>query len=378
MAKLEWMRVGKNGLRLNMQGKQRMGIFKRVLFVLLLPVLSSSAQEQAKPKLESAETCKECHKQHYMEWANSGHAHFSREQNLPFVRLSGRVGAGKRDISHCQGCHEPLRQFSDSVSDSKIIVRERVTCDFCHSVQIDHPRQKFTLHPSGAKQGPIEKTESPKHKVAYSREITSSDFCLVCHHKSRDDHRQLRKEFPPELINCQSCHMPLRRDGSKGHSHAFPGRFSEEMLQKAFEFDVVVQEVDAGLQVDVKLTNIVNAHSVPPAPAGYSYIVLWVTAQDVSNKVVWKNWDVKPSDEPILATIHADSRGVVPQAIYVKAKESKGFQYLLKDKTIRWVEARLVSYALAPREVARMKLKDPFYTRGRTMAFRRLCLGNDN
>ena len=61
----------------------------------------------------------------------------------------------------------------------------------------------------------------------------------------------------------------------------------------------------------------------------------------------------------------------------MKAKESKRFQYLLKDKTIRWVEPRLVSYALAPGEVARSKLKDPFYTNGRTKAFRRLYLGND-
>ena len=284
-----------------------MGVSRRVLFVLLLSAVSSSAQEQATPRLESAETCKKCHEQHYMEWANSGHAHFSGEQNLPFVRLSERVGGGKRDISHCQGCHEPVRQFSDSVSDTKIIARERVTCDFCHSVQIDHAREKFRRHPSGAKQGPIEKTESPKHAVAYSREITSSDFCLVCHHKSRKHHRELRKEFPAELINCQSCHMPLRRDGSKGHSHAFLGRFSEEMLQKAFEFDVAVHEVDAGMQVDVKMKNIVHAHSVPLNPTGYSYIVLWVSAQDVSNKVVWKNWDLKPSAEPIFATIRPDS-----------------------------------------------------------------------
>lgn len=348
------------------------------LAVFLISVLPLSAQDQARPKLESAETCKECHEQYYMEWANSGHAHFSREQNLPFVRHSGRIGGGKGDISRCQGCHEPLRQFSDSVSDSNIITRERVSCDFCHSVQIDHAQQKFKLHPTGAKQGPIEKTESPKHKVAFSKEIMSSDFCLVCHHKSREHHRELRKELPTELINCQSCHMPLRRDGSKGHSHAFLGRFSEEMLQKAFEFDLAVQKVDAGLQVDIKMENIVNAHSVPPNPSGYSYIVLWVSAQDVSNKVVWQNWDLKPSKEPIFATIRADNRGVIPQAIYVKAKESKGFQYLLKDKTIRWVEARLISYALAPSAVAKSKLKDPFYTRGRTMAFRRLYLGDDN
>jgi hypothetical protein len=150
------------------------------------------------------------------------------------------------------------------------------------------------------------------------------------------------------------------------------------MLQKAFDFDVAVQDVDAGLQVDVKLTNIVNAHAVPPAPRGYSYIVLWVTAQDGSNSVVWKNWDLKPSKEPMFATIRADARGVVPQGIYVKAKESKSFQYLLKDKAIRWVEARLISYCMAPGVAARSKLTDPFYTKGRTMAFRRLYLGDDS
>ena len=84
-----------------------------------------TAQEEVKPTLESAETCKECHEQHYLEWTNSGHAHFSREQNLPFLTLSQRAGAGNKDISRCQACHEPLRQFSDAVSDPDIIAKAR-------------------------------------------------------------------------------------------------------------------------------------------------------------------------------------------------------------------------------------------------------------
>jgi hypothetical protein len=87
---------------------------------------------------------------------------------------------------------------------------------------------------------------------------------------------------------------------------------------------------------------------------------------------------LKPSQELIFSSIHADSRGNVPEAIFVRAKESKGFQYLVKNKKIRWVEARLLAYDLALREVERMGLKDAFYKKGRTMAFRRLYLGNDN
>lgn len=354
-----------------------MSIFTRTLSVALIYLASLSAQTQAELKLKSAETCKECHEQHHIEWKNSAHAHFSREQNVPFIRLAERSKAGNKDISRCQACHEPLRQFRGSVSDSNIIAKERITCDFCHSVQIDHPHEKFKLHPSGAKQGPIENADSPKHAVAYSKEIASSDFCLVCHHKSRERHRELRKQFPTELINYQNCHMPLRNDGSNEHSHSFPGRYSKEMLQRAFEFDVAVQEVDAGMQIDINMKNIINAHSVPPAASGYSYIVLLVSAHDVSNKTVWKNWELKPSKALIFSSINADSRGNVPAAIFVRAKDSKGFQYLIKNKTIRWVEARLLAYALAPREVTRMGLKDAFYTKGCTMAFRRLYLGNE-
>ena len=354
-----------------------MSIIKRVLPAVLVSVLPLSAQDQATHTLKSAKTCKECHEQHYVEWKNSAHAHFSRKQNVPFLKLAERQKDPKR-INWCQACHEPLRPFSDHVSDSNIIAEERITCDFCHSVQIDHPNEKFKLHPSGAKQGPIENADSPQHAVAYSKEITSSDFCLVCQHKSRQRHRELRKEFPTELINCQNCHMPLRDDGSNERSHSFPGRYSEEMLQKAFEFDVAVEEVDAGMRIDVNMKNIVNAHSVPPAASGYSHIVLFVSAYDVSNKIVWKNWELKLSKELIFSSVHADSRGNVPAAIFVRAKESKRFQYLIKNKKIRWVEARLLAYALAPGQVARMGLKDTFYTRGRTMAFRRLYLGSDN
>jgi len=209
-----------------------MSIFTTVLPVVFISVLPLSAQNQATLILKSAETCKQCHEQHYVEWKNSAHAHFSREQNVPFLKLAERSRAGNKDISRCQACHEPLRQFRDSVSDSNIIPKERITCDFCHSVQIDNPNEKFKLHPSGAKQGPIENADSPEHPVAHSKEIASSDFCLVCHHKSRKRHRELRKQFPTELINCQNCHMPLRNDGSNEHSHSFPGRYSEEMLQK--------------------------------------------------------------------------------------------------------------------------------------------------
>lgn len=363
-----------------------MSTIRRALLLVVISVVPlslisappSPAKNKPRPRLESAQTCKECHERQYSEWMNSAHAHFSRKENVPFLRLSERAGGPNKNISRCQACHEPLRQFQDSVSDSKIIAKERISCDLCHSVSIDHARQKFKLHPSGAKQGPTGKGKSPKHAIVHSKEIASADFCLVCHHKSRNDHRKLRKEFPTELVNCKNCHMPLRTDGAKGRSHAFPGRYSEEMLQKAFQFDVAIQEADGGLQIDVRMKNIVNAHSVPPAPKGYSHIVLLVSAHDVSNRIVWKNWDRKPSKEPVFSTIHADSRGRVPAAIYVKAKESKEFQYLVKGKPIGWVEARLVAYAVAPGQVASMGLKEPFYTKGRTMAFKRFYLDKRN
>jgi len=357
-----------------------MNIFTKVLPVVLISVLPLSAQDQAAHTLKSAETCKECHEQHYVEWKNSAHAHFSREENLPLVLTVGGQKSRNEKSDRCRTCHEPLRQFSDYVSDSNIIVGERITCDFCHSVQIDHPHDKFKLHPSGAKQGPIENADSPEHSVAYSKEITSSDFCLVCHHMSRKRHRELRTQFPKELINCQNCHMPLRNDGSNEHIHSFPGRYSEEMLQKAVEFNVEVQEAPAGFQVDIKIKNIVNAHSVPPARA-YGHIVLMVNARDVNNRIVWKNWKLDTenrSPEPLFASIHADSRGNVPVAIVVKVNESKEFRYMVENKAIRWVEAKLLAYPVTQRRIASKKIKDPFYTKSRTMAFRRLYLGSDN
>jgi len=110
--------------------------------------------------------------------------------------------------------------------------------------------------------------------------------------------------------------------------------------------------------------------------SSYSHIVVLISAHDVSNRIVWKNWDLKVPNEPVFSTIHADRRGKVPAAVYVKAKESKEFRYLVGDTAIKWVEARLLAYAVAPRQVAAMRLKDAFYTKGRTMAFRRLYVDN--
>jgi hypothetical protein len=140
---------------------------------------------------------------------------------------------------------------------------------------------------------------------------------------------------------------------------------------------VAVEEVDAGLQIDIKMTNIVNAHAVPPAPKGYSHLVLMVSAQDDNGATVWKNWELNPAKKPkksIFATMQPDSRGNIPAAIFIKATESQECRYLLENKSIKSVEAELLAYTLAPHVVARMGTEDDFYTKGRIMALKRIAL----
>jgi ssDNA-binding Zn-finger/Zn-ribbon topoisomerase 1 len=224
--------------------------------------------DDARHILASAESCRECHREHVDQWKNSPLAHFSRARNLPLERLwKAREEVAGKKLDGCPKCHEPLAKFV--AADQGAWARtERVTCTFCHAIGADHGGDAFAPG-SGAKTA----------SVAVSRKEAGlpvgekgSDLCLRCHQNRRPEYTEFQARFPTEKITCAGCHMPLREGKDPMHSHSFPGGFSEAMLRKAVRFDMQAARSDSGIEVRISAANNVKAHYIPTG-SELAYIV---------------------------------------------------------------------------------------------------------
>ena len=197
----------------------------------------------------SAESCRQCHPQHYEQWRASGHAYaaispmFNRFEQAMTEYTKGTVG------SFCVRCHSPVGtqlkvKRSQSLLDAYPVVREGVTCIACHRVREHYWRSngdrriepgdihqpiastgngqrvaeavnnaaKWKLKLDAADTGPGQ----PMHRASYFFEpLTNSDVCVSCHQVAVHPgiwlevvHAQYRSGPAADKgITCQQCHM---------------------------------------------------------------------------------------------------------------------------------------------------------------------------
>jgi ssDNA-binding Zn-finger/Zn-ribbon topoisomerase 1 len=339
--------------------------------------------DDARHILASAESCRECHREHVDQWKNSPLAHFSRARNLPLERLwKAREEVAGKKLDGCPKCHEPLAKFV--AADQGAWARtERVTCTFCHAIGADHGGDAFAPG-SGAKTA----------SVAVSRKEAGlpvgekgSDLCLRCHQNIRPEYTEFQARFPTEKITCAGCHMPLREGKDPMHSHSFPGGFSEAMLRKAVRFDMQAARSDGGIEVRISAANNVKAHYIPTG-SELAYIVLQVQARDKNGAVVWQNWKSDPVREcptAIFSRIYSDENGHAPIPSWSKNKK------LLLDQRLKTGDTRLLTYTIPVQGVARIEaelryssfhpcaskalsIEDSRYTASRVMAAEQVAL----
>lgn len=363
-------------------------LLARIAFALLSGALA--AQEGGRSAFESAKKCAGCHAAHFKEWKDSPHAHFSKPSNVPFDRLlEARERLEGVKLAGCTGtCHQPVHTFLGAGEQAGALSAEMVTCDFCHSARIDEQKRALVRSPGGAKLGPVKEVRSPPHPVSYSDDHTRSQFCMVwCHSKIIGEYKQYLAASPGKPLTCQDCHMPPRPKGAKGRSHTFPGGFSEEMLQKSVRLDVTASRNNAGIEAEVSVKNIVEAHYVPTG-SNACYVVLEVNARDKKNASVWRNWKANPleeSREAIFSRVLADASGRAPAAPFLpgaklvldgrlKNTETRKVRYRIPDRDVSSIDARLTYYSFHPEMAAALGLAGPLYTSGRTMAFRKVVL----
>jgi hypothetical protein len=242
-----------------------------LLAITLLAACADKA-DKAEPKylsreaLLDPETCRECHSDHYREWAGSMHAYASLDPVFLAMNRRGQEETGGELGSFCVSCHAPLALREGATSDGLNLDEvpqhlQGVTCYFCHDVEAvegDH-NNPLRLSNGVIMRGGV---KDPRPSVAHGSEyselfasprVESATLCGSCHdvkvpsppapvelHLERTFSEWQGSIFaPPQAaddtaaLSCNGCHMlptsrvpiadtagaPLR----SRHAHTFVG-----------------------------------------------------------------------------------------------------------------------------------------------------------
>ncbi|HIA31630.1 MAG TPA: hypothetical protein EYN82_08675, partial [Candidatus Marinimicrobia bacterium] len=194
---------------------------------------------------ESAETCKQCHPNHYNEWSGSMHAyalkdpvwfalhskeqtHFQENENLDLGQF-------------CIMCHSPIAFLTNAIPDPASLtfessselssqIREGITCSSCHAVTYASPTTnvnsnegtldaiEYFFHTDTVnhiKYGPIEDPiASSYHQSEFNPLYRESEYCMGCHNLTIDGigaemtfDEWSGTAYQAMGFECQTCHM---------------------------------------------------------------------------------------------------------------------------------------------------------------------------
>lgn len=286
------------------------------------------AKEQSSTYYLSSKTCRKCHDGIYDNWKNSMH---SMSVSDPVFEASFykafRLVKGKA-AGYCLKCHAPIGIKEADYDLNNEVVREGVTCDFCHSIKAVNlnAKDKYTMGDDDTKMGPLKDAKSPFHKSMYSELHTKSELCGGCHNLINENGVEVMgtynewkaSDYSKKGVQCQNCHMPILENSTtvnsqvdnapsrNANSHLLEGGHSEAQLKKAVSVKVseVVRKA-AAMDVKVKITNSGAGHKIPTgAPSRrlalnvvvYSY----TDNQEITRQTkVYKKVLIGKSNEPL-------------------------------------------------------------------------------
>jgi hypothetical protein len=236
------------------------------LAVCVLVACSDPAtQTLPREELMDPETCRDCHPDHYREWAGSMHAYASDD---PFFRAMNELGQEETDgalAGLCVGCHAPVAVMEGLTEDGLNLdevpqAMKGITCYYCHTVtdvEDTHNNQLVVALDTTMRGSVADPVATDAHESSYSRlhdgkAMESADLCGSCHDVVLPNGIALERVYAewsdslygdhiegapgaPEYYSqrCNSCHMP----GSNGpiadsegaqadrrrHDHTMPG-----------------------------------------------------------------------------------------------------------------------------------------------------------
>lgn len=198
----------------------------------------------------SAENCASCHPQYFEEWKGSMHRYSTSDPVWMLASNALQEGTQGRLKDWCFPCHAPIgfltgnsKQTQFQFSDLNPLVREGITCDFCHVLRppylTSNQLVQYTLKPGPIKYGTLSNPiPTSAHEHGYDAAYDRSEVCRQCHDL-------IVNNVPVEItvtewqdspwgamsVECQKCHMPTYTGRAAPgapvrnnlHRHDFPG-----------------------------------------------------------------------------------------------------------------------------------------------------------
>jgi len=291
------------------------------LFLLFTILFFLGCQEKStllsKEELMDPAACKDCHPNHYEEWAGSMHAYAADDPVFLAMNARGQRETNGELGDFCVQCHAPMAVLTGATKDGLNLEDvpqhlKGVTCYFCHSVEKVEGvhNNPLVLATDGVMRGSIsDPIENPAHKSAHSDLYERADrksayMCGSCHDVVTPSGLLLERSFAEwketifaadeieEQNTCSQCHMPSS-DGvaanyegvplRKVHDHSFPGvdvaispwpgkEKQRAAIQKSLDSTLIsqiclVENGQYGPEAHVMLQNVAAGHSFPSGAA---------------------------------------------------------------------------------------------------------------
>lgn len=262
-----------------------------------------------------ASRCGECHGVLHAGWSASGHARSNRAPLYLAMRRDSEPAA-------CDPCHAPLSRLLEP---GDRVAEEGVTCDACHmlkDVEAGGAQARLTYAlAEETRWGTICDAQGHYfHKTGCSPLFKEARLCAGCHRWSmRSPGGQTLRvltevdewEASPAAAagkTCQACHMrPTRDEVATGWQrqtdvggHDLLGE-GKGLRRDSVRVKVRAEEQQAGLNVEVELTNAGGAHAAPTGFPGRQ-LALELSLLDAAG-------EVRAREERVYARVLVDGAG---------------------------------------------------------------------
>lgn len=209
-------------------------------------------------RFPSAQTCRECHPDHYDEWSVSQHAYAQVSPVLNAMAATIAVRTNGTNGDFCIRCHTPVGMSLGEPAfmtnmDRRPTSREGVTCIVCHRVNKSYGKVSGRLAivegdifqpvygPSGNEELRRVLADPEKHRVVTDHErpnyrsihvdaikffqLPTSAFCGTCHDVTLVNGFRLEEAFSEYKdspaakrgVSCQDCHMGIEPGVPSGY-----------------------------------------------------------------------------------------------------------------------------------------------------------------
>ncbi len=369
-----------------------------ILIILVLYVVPVTIAQN----ISTVQDCNSCHTQTFKQWSKSRHAK-SAAVNSPIYKamLNTRT---TENIKACQTCHEPVAALDQTGFVSKSLVNQGVNCDVCHAFKVEEKHKKLEFVPveGNKKLGPYDDAISTMHQHEYSKVLSDSKSCIVCHNNRQNPHgvgfidteaEWKKSEYYKNDIECQDCHLPaisgktaeLGKIRDKVYSHRFWGGFNKEMIQNSISLDLDVNKVGNQFELLATLENLTAGHNIPTG-SPLRMLVLLIEAHDDLGQTVWKNYyynPIKESPKSVFMKLLKNGNGESPAFPWEAAGEvfdsrlepqkEKIVKYQIPAANIQSIKATL-EYHIAPPPLLRIMgiVDDDFKSKPIATAFYRI------